>query len=169
MALISTVTDAGTSLNAQALRTSTPGAVTRIELGTGHVTTAALARAVTGIQTPFTPRRESVNPPVFAEAGNSTAQVTYFDSSEATFNYNELAIFVGTTCIYYECDSEGAVIGSKGADALQKSVAFTYSNGDAALVAREYVVLPLATESNMGLVQLADSDTHWTPILPCQR
>ena len=160
MALISTVTDAGTALNAQALMAATPGAVTRVELGTGHVTTAALARARGGVVTPFTPRRESLNPPVFAEAGNPTAQVTYFDSTSATFTYNELAIFVGATCIYYECDSEGAAIGSKGADALQKSVAFTYSNGDAALVAREYVVMPLATERNMGLVQLAADDAE---------
>ena len=97
MARIRTVTDAGNALNAQALRDDVRNqAVTRIELGTGHVTTAALARARTGVVTPFAPRNESLNPPVLAEAGNPVAQVIYFEEPDGnTYDYNEIAVMAG--------------------------------------------------------------------------
>ena len=147
MARIRTVTDAGNALNAQALRDDVNQAVTRIELGTGHVTTAALARARTGVVTPFAPRNESLNPPILAEAGNPVAQVIYFEEPDGdTYDYNEIAVMAGSTCIYYECDDAGATIGTKeAAVALAIHIALVFSNGDPALVARQFVFAPLAT------------------------
>lgn len=157
MARIRTVTDAGNALNAQALRDDVNQAVTRIELGTGHVTTAALARARTGVVTPFAPRRESLTPPVLAEAGNPVAQVIYFEEPDGnTYDYNEIAVMAGSTCLYYECDDAGATIGTKeAAVALAIHIAFVFSNGDPALVARQFVFAPLATQRNPGMVQYA--------------
>lgn len=157
MARIRTVTDAGNSLNAQALGMDIRNQVTRVELGSGHVTTSALARARTGVVTPFAPVKESLSPPVLAEAGNPVAQVIYFEQPDGnTYDYNEIAVFAGSTCIYYECDDAGAVIGSKDETiALVIHIAFVFSNGDPALVARQFVFAPLATQNNVGMVQYA--------------
>lgn len=165
MALLSSVTDAGTNLNALALEAAgTPTNITRIELGTGHVTTIEAVSAQTGIVTPFTPRRESIDPPVFA--AGPTGQTVYFDGTRGlSFVYSELAIFAGTTCIYYECDDAGAAIGGKASDSdFNKLITFTYSNGDASLVTREFVHFPLGTKKNFGMVKFAeDSEVGTDP------
>lgn len=155
MALIEVVTTAGENLNAQALGAGADERITRIEVGQGFVDTEAKAKAVTGVQTPFNPKREALSPPVFTV--ENTAQTTYFDSQAVTYDFTEMAIFAGDVCMHYQCDDAGAVIGQKRPGvAVQFGTVFVFEGGDAALENINFILQPLATMLNYGQVRFGN-------------
>lgn len=173
MAIINEITNLGLTANAANLAASTHSPVVRIEVGSGFVSTAAAARALTDIRTPFSPVRQN-NSPVGqvdgATEGNPTSkfQVAYRDSVVGNqYVIRELGVFItynGTeTLMGYICDDAGASLGSKVSDTpLVLGANFSFSNGAIAQLrfSEDFNFSPLANEDTYGLVRLGDNNSN---------
>ena len=157
MAIINEMTDAGETLRADNVANGTTSQVTRIEADMGHVTTAALARALTDVVIPFVPVRETTNPQGRALASDPVAQFRYLDAAAVNYNIVGFGIFAGNVMTHYICDDAGATIYPKTAGLILDVVLYIVAeSGDqATFTFSDDLVAPLATEVVPGLLRKA--------------
>ena len=157
MAIISVMTTAGETLRAQNVALGTTSQTTRIEADMGHVTTAALAMALTDVVTPFVPVRETTNPQGRALPNDPVAQFRYLDAAAVNYDITGFGIFAGATMTHYICDDAGAAIYQKTAGLILDVILYiTARSGDqATFTFSDDLTAPVGTEAVPGLVRLA--------------
>ena len=157
MAIINVMTDDGETLRASDVAAGTTSQVTRIEADMGHVTTAALARALTDVVIPHAPVRETTNPQGRALASDPVAQFRYLDAAAVDYNIVGFGIFAGATMTHYICDDAGATIYPKTAGLILDVVLYIVAeSGDqATFTFSDDLMAPVATTVVPGLVRLA--------------
>ena len=157
MALIMTLTDYGEQRRAQNLIDDSTFRVVKIKAGAGHVATAAAARALTDIVTPFVPVRENDNPQGVTLANDPVAQFRYQDTASVNYEIKEFGVFVSGGMTHYACDDGGATLAEKTPQlALDQHLYFTVTSGDqAAFTFASEMPAPLATNLTPGLVRRA--------------
>ena len=159
MAIINVMTDAGETLRADNVANGTTSQVTRIEADMGHVTTAALARALTDVVIPFVPVRETTNPQGRSLASDPVAQFRYLDAAAVNYDIVGFGIFAGATMTHYICDDAGATIYQKTAGLILDVILYiTAQSGDqATFTFSDDLMAPVATTLVPGLVRTATS------------
>ena len=168
MAMIDVYTTAGRALLMQAQVAQTDLTVALVKVGTGHVATAAAARALVDIVTPFLPVREFASPPSFA--GEDTFQVSLFAAGSDAFTVNEIGVFVGATMVRYICDDGGAAVFSKPVNAASlQGFVLTFEDGEVRIATVDYVVQPVATTHNYGLVRLGEPGDAGAVVLTAEQ
>ena len=147
----------GEQLRAQHLIDGVSYQITKIKAGSGHVATAALARARTDIVTPFVPARENDSPQGIALANDPVAQVRYIDAASVTYDIKEFGAFAGTQMTHYICDDGGATLYPKTPTlTLDVGLYIAVASGDqAAFTFGDEIKAPLATNLVPGLTRLA--------------
>ena len=123
----------------------------------GHVTTEALAMALTDVVTPFVPVRETTNPQGRALPNDPVAQFRYLDADAVDYEIKGFGIFAGATMTHYICDDAGATIYQKTAGLILDVILYiTARSGDqATFTFSDDLTAPVATEVVPGLVRLA--------------
>ena len=157
MAIISVMTADGENLRAQNIANGSTSQIDRIEAAMGHVATAALARALSDVVTPFVPVRQINNPQGRALASDPVAQFRYQDGAQVDYNIVEFGVFAGTVMTHYICDDAGGTIYPKTASLLLDVVLhITATSGDQATFTFDAdLTAPVATTGTPGLVRLA--------------
>lgn len=146
MAIIDVLTAYGASV-------LNPPNIDGVQIGTGHVTTEALARARTTLVTPRGSRQM-----VDGRVSGNQIQAIYRDITQDAFTINEIGLFVGNNLYAYRCDDAGAAIGSKVADRpLNFTWQLTKAEGQTVDVSTAIVPLPPALEEALGAVMFPDS------------
>ena len=166
MAIISVMTTDGENLRSDNVANGTTSQVDRIEAASGHVATAALARALSDVVTPFVPVRETNNPQGRALSADPVAQFRYQDGAQVTYNIVEFGVFAGNVMTHYICDDAGGTIYPKTPSLLLDVVLhITATSGDQATFTFDAdLMAPVATTGTPGLVRLAtDADVGNPP------